>query len=1436
MRCGVIAAVLGLAISGVLAVPGSGGSAPAGTPPAREPVVGREPGPVGAVAGLAAARRTGHPVEVTALTSPTRQVFARPDGTMYAEVKASPVRVRRGAGWIPVDTTLARQAGGFVAPKASTADVRFSTGGDGPFASLTDGGRRVELNWPGRLPEPRLAGDSATYPAVLPGVDLVATATPTGFTEKLVVHSPEAARNPAVARIRFGLRTENWTLTGDRLPAFMWDSSPKTRKHPMRVEVGRDSLTVVPDPAVLSDPGLVYPLHLDPEVQTPRPHWAMVWSGLPGQSYYDTSWHAQVGLDPADPAGGRWRSYFELDTSFAAGKHIISATFRATLLYSQSCAAEPVYLWHTGTINSGTTWSNAPGKISQVGAPVTTIKAGHEACPGMPLAEFDATSLVTSAAAQSWQRVTLALVADEGGLGGKLFENDARDAHKVPGIGVVYNSVPGTPVVQPTTTMPGCAGAPAMWVTTLTPQLSVEPVDADAGDRHGIDFEIRAAGAASPFHTPPRTVPGTHLYDVPDGVLADGGRYEWRARASDSVDTGPYSPWCAFTVDVTGPTTTPTVTSPHFILVKPGPSQYGLRVDQLGQFTFGAGGDPDVAGYDYEIRVPKQSPLRGRVNVPAPGAAASLTYRPLVGGLAASSLYEIWVWCVDAAGNRGPRNPRYQFRVQELPAVVDVRFTDLSGNTASDSATIGADGTLTLSPGVSSVDGYQGPGVHLDGTAGAGGVATQSAVDTAQSFTVTTWVRLLSDDTDKDEPLNIVGHSGNGFALRYQKVGKRWQFATRTSGAADAPEVVAPSDTIAQVGIWTHLAGVHDPASGQIRLYVNGRLSGTAPFTTPWTANGPLRIGPLRDSPPWTGDLDEVSVFDVAVSEAKIRDDMGWPEPPGSEGHWRFDENSGIVAADSSGSRNAAVLYSQASWTSARHGGGARFAGGWAHTDRPVIEPNASYTVGAWVKLDRLPAQDQYIAVSQDGRWDSRFKLGVSRGMGMPNGWIFAVNAADTPDDSVAGSQPTWVQGDILEQVGVWTHLAGVYDQAAGQIRLYVNGRLSGTAPFANSQPGTGSLVFGRWQNESFRVGTWAGTIDDVQVAQRALSTDEIKTWMDWPKWGPNARWTFEEADGMVADDATDNDHTLALVDRASRVSVPTGGKALRLDGLTTPGWAFDGAHGRTGRPVVPAGQSFTVAGWGRLDTVNESAALLSQDGVNDSGFSLRYDKEAKAWSFRMAKQDNLASDDYAVTRGGTPQAGVWTHLAGVYDHSAGTLKLYVNGSLVGSTSYRATWFADRAFIVGRELGSGYGMPLYWWKGEVDEVHVLDHAATATEVGQIKGNPPVPAPTPVVSASGFCQATGFPDGWGVSVSGSIADTTLNISSAYVSYSASGVDPSYGSPSGTAYLSVGGRSFTGNFPSTSGWEFVGGSGVSWTVTVTLTDGRSYSRSGYTSSCG
>jgi hypothetical protein len=136
-----------------------------------------------------------------------RDMVARPDGRLSFDSAVVPQRVRTRNGRDDVDLRLARGADGRLRPAASAADVSFS-GGDGPLIIVARRGHTMTLSWPGRLPEPRLSGDSATYPAVLPGVDLVVRATRTGFAYTLIVGTAGAAANPA-------LRATRLTVGGD---------------------------------------------------------------------------------------------------------------------------------------------------------------------------------------------------------------------------------------------------------------------------------------------------------------------------------------------------------------------------------------------------------------------------------------------------------------------------------------------------------------------------------------------------------------------------------------------------------------------------------------------------------------------------------------------------------------------------------------------------------------------------------------------------------------------------------------------------------------------------------------------------------------------------------------------------------------------------------------------------------------------------------------------------------------------------------------------------------------------------------------------------------------------------------------------------------------------------------------------------------------------
>ncbi|MDY0811851.1 RICIN domain-containing protein [Kitasatospora purpeofusca] len=195
-------------------------------------------------AALAEAKRTGKPVGIPALTTETDTVVANPNGTLGLRRTVAPARAKQQDGaWKDLDATLARGADGSVAPKVTSNRLTLSGGGSGPLASLDQDGKKLALSWPGTLPAPALDGETATYAEVVPGVDLKVTANQAGgFTQVLVVKTPEAAKNPRIKDLTLGMRADGVSVSADaggnlnatdaggrvvfRAPApTMWDSS-----------------------------------------------------------------------------------------------------------------------------------------------------------------------------------------------------------------------------------------------------------------------------------------------------------------------------------------------------------------------------------------------------------------------------------------------------------------------------------------------------------------------------------------------------------------------------------------------------------------------------------------------------------------------------------------------------------------------------------------------------------------------------------------------------------------------------------------------------------------------------------------------------------------------------------------------------------------------------------------------------------------------------------------------------------------------------------------------------------------------------------------------------------------------------------------------------------------------------------------------------------
>jgi glycosyltransferase involved in cell wall biosynthesis len=151
--------------------------------------------------------------------------------------------------------------------------------------------------------------------------------------------------------------------------------------------------------------------------------------------------------------------------------------------------------------------------------------------------------------------------------------------------------------------------------------------------------------------------------------------------------------------------------------------------------------------------------------------------------------------------------------------------------------------------------------------------------------------------------------------------------------------------------------------------------------------------------------------------------------------------------------------------------------GGFLDAGKPVLNTASDYSVAAWVKLDKADGAFQTV-ISQDGATVSDFFLQYS-------------GADQRFAMSFAGIRAL---GPSKPEVGRWYHLVGVRDTVRGELRLYVDGELAGTAGACLPQSApTGNTVIGRGKYNGNPVDYLDGTVDQVHLYDRALSATEIR-------------------------------------------------------------------------------------------------------------------------------------------------------------------------------------------------------------------------------------------------------------------------------------------------------------------------------------------------------
>lgn len=350
------------------------------------------------------AEETGQQVVVPSETTSTTQVFANPDGTFTAEIASGPVRVpdaESANGWEPVDTTLV-DTGEILEPEAAAASISFSDGGAGELATLAVKDQSYSLGWLDSLPAPVIEGSRATYADVLPGIDLVLEARPTGYSKQFIVHSEPT--EPVVLRFPVELRGLQATLgQNDRLSLVDDQGSPVAAADPARMwgaELGEHTdepthqslvpttlvetadgavLELAPDPAFFADPDVSYPITIDPS-----PDLSVFLDTYVDSSLPNTSFHTDTFLKSGshNDGGTKFRSYLKFNgVSALSGSNVLNASLKVYETWSYSCQASWVeVLGLQESFGTGTNWNNKP-QAGAIYASKQVAKGYSASCP-----------------------------------------------------------------------------------------------------------------------------------------------------------------------------------------------------------------------------------------------------------------------------------------------------------------------------------------------------------------------------------------------------------------------------------------------------------------------------------------------------------------------------------------------------------------------------------------------------------------------------------------------------------------------------------------------------------------------------------------------------------------------------------------------------------------------------------------------------------------------------------------------------------------------------------------------------------------------------------------------------------------------------------------------------------------------------------------------
>jgi len=294
----------------------------------------------------------------------------------------------------------------------------------------------------------------------------------------------------------------------------------------------------------------------------------------------------------------------------------------------------------------------------------------------------------------------------------------------------------------------------------------------------------------------------------------------------------------------------------------------------------------------------------------------------------------------------------------------------------------------------------------------------------------------------------------------------------------DVSYTVTGKSLLMSLDRWNHLSMVYEDAVDRMFLHFSGTERMTPVMQSlPAVAGVDLSIGADSHGSEhyFNGDVDDVAVYNRALTDAEIRSLLAGPAHPDRVVSYGFNST-----ADDGGPGAHDGILVGGTYTTDRFGlpAAALRLDGSDHVrvaDHPDLHLTGGLTLTAWIR-ERSPGSYAKIISRRAG--DYFYFLGVDNGR--PYGGIGDGGSYEITRKSIAM---------IPDQ---WHFVAFVYDDAADRMQIYFDGTLDETAVAVSLPlvPGVDLTIGADFEgNQNY----FTGSIDGVRVYDQALTVDEIR-------------------------------------------------------------------------------------------------------------------------------------------------------------------------------------------------------------------------------------------------------------------------------------------------------------------------------------------------------